>query len=107
MDGFTGSKTATSKQLPDAVTVMDRFHTVRLAGDPLDAPVGAACSKSCTDTAAGPKIRCTGPGRPCTPGTTCLPRSTPHGCRPCSPSTSTSRTKPLGRLPADYRRLPP
>jgi transposase len=37
MDGFTGFKTATTKQLPDAVAVMDPFHTVRLAGDALDA----------------------------------------------------------------------
>jgi transposase len=37
MDGFTGFKTATTKELPDAVAVMDPFHTVRLAGDALDA----------------------------------------------------------------------
>jgi transposase len=36
MDGFTGFKTATSKELPEAVAVMDPFHTVRLAGDALD-----------------------------------------------------------------------
>ena len=36
MDGFTGFKTATSEQLPDAVAVMDPFHVVRLAGDALD-----------------------------------------------------------------------
>jgi transposase len=36
MDGFTGFKTATSEELPDAVTVMDPFHVVRLAGDTLD-----------------------------------------------------------------------
>jgi transposase len=36
MDGFTGFKTATSQELPDAVAVMDPFHTVRLAGDALD-----------------------------------------------------------------------
>ena len=37
MDGFTGFKTATSQELPDAVAVMDPFHVVRLAGDALDA----------------------------------------------------------------------
>ncbi len=37
MDGFTGFKTATSEELPDAVAVMDPFHVVRLAGDALDA----------------------------------------------------------------------
>ncbi len=36
MDGFTGFKTATSEQLPDAVAVMDPFHVVALAGDALD-----------------------------------------------------------------------
>jgi len=36
MDGFTGFKSATTEELPDAVTVMDPFHVVRLAGDALD-----------------------------------------------------------------------
>jgi transposase len=36
MDGFTGFKTATTDELPDAVAVMDPFHVVRLAGDALD-----------------------------------------------------------------------
>ena len=36
MDGFTGFKTATSEELPEAVAVMDPFHVVRLAGDALD-----------------------------------------------------------------------
>lgn len=36
MDGFTGFKTATTEELPDAATVMDPFHLVRLAGDALD-----------------------------------------------------------------------
>ena len=36
MDGFTGFKTATTEELPEAVSVMDPFHVVRLAGDALD-----------------------------------------------------------------------
>ena len=36
MDGFTGSKTASAEELPDATVVMDPFHVVRLAGDALD-----------------------------------------------------------------------
>ncbi|HMS49808.1 ISL3 family transposase [Candidatus Neomicrothrix sp.] len=36
MDGFTGFKTATAEELPDAATVMDPFHVVRLAGNALD-----------------------------------------------------------------------
>ena len=36
MDGFTGFKTATTEELPEAVPVMDPFHVVRNAGDALD-----------------------------------------------------------------------
>jgi transposase len=36
MDGFSGFKTATTEELPEAVTVMDPFHVVRLAGDALN-----------------------------------------------------------------------
>lgn len=36
MDGFTGFKRAAAEELPDATTVMDPFHVVRLAGDALD-----------------------------------------------------------------------
>lgn len=36
MDGFTGFKTGTTEELPEAVAVMDPFHVVRLAGDALD-----------------------------------------------------------------------
>ncbi|AOG27549.1 ISL3 family transposase [Cutibacterium avidum] len=37
MDGFTGFKTAAAEAIPDAVTVMDPFHVVKLAADALDA----------------------------------------------------------------------
>ena len=36
MDGFAGYKTAAAEVLPDAVTVMDPFHVVALAGTKLD-----------------------------------------------------------------------
>jgi len=36
MDGFTGFKTATTEELPQATTVMDPFHVVRLGADALD-----------------------------------------------------------------------
>ncbi len=36
MDGFTGFKTVTTEELPDAVAVMDPFHVAHLAGDALD-----------------------------------------------------------------------
>jgi transposase len=36
MDGFSGYKNAATEALPDAVTVMDPFHVVALAGAKLD-----------------------------------------------------------------------
>lgn len=36
MDGFTGYKTAAAQTLPEAITVMDPFHVVALAGTALD-----------------------------------------------------------------------
>jgi transposase len=36
MDGFTGYKNAATQTVPDAVTVMDPFHVVALAGTKLD-----------------------------------------------------------------------
>ncbi len=36
MDGFSGFKTATTEELPDAVSVMDPFHVVRLAREALN-----------------------------------------------------------------------
>ena len=36
MDGFTGYKSATTEELPEATTVMDPFHVVRLGGEVLD-----------------------------------------------------------------------
>lgn len=36
MDGSTGFTTGAIEELPDAVTVMDPFHVVRLTGDPVD-----------------------------------------------------------------------
>ena len=36
MDGFAGSKTAATTVIPDAVTVMDPFHVVALAGTKRD-----------------------------------------------------------------------
>jgi transposase len=63
MDGFTGFKTATAEELPDAVTVMDPFHVVRLAGDALDTcrrrvpePAKAGRSRSdCSTAHHGPR----------------------------------------------------
>ncbi len=56
MDGFTGFKTATVEELPDAVTVMDPFHVVRLAGDALD-----RCRRRIQQTLHGHRGRATDP----------------------------------------------
>lgn len=36
MDGFSGYKTATAEELPEATAVMDPFHVVALAGEKVD-----------------------------------------------------------------------
>ena len=36
MDGFSGFKTATTEELPEAVAVMDPFHVIQLAGEAMD-----------------------------------------------------------------------
>jgi transposase len=49
VDGFTGFKTGTSEELPDAVAVMDPSHVVCLAGDALD---GKAMMQAVIDSVA-------------------------------------------------------
>jgi hypothetical protein len=95
MDGFTGFKTATAEELPDAVTVMDPFHVVRLAGDALDT-CRRRVQQSSTATAAARPTRSTGPGGPCTPALTCSPTNRPSGSPPCSRQTSTCRSRRPG-----------
>ena len=107
MDGFTGFKTATSQELPDAVAVMDPFHVVRLAGDALDRvpPPGPA-----------------GPARPSRPHERpAVPGAADPAHRPRPAHRQADRTAggavrrrgtrrgrgDLGDLPADHRRLPP
>ena len=64
MDGFTGFKTATTEELPDAIAVMDPFHVVRLAGDALDRCRRRVQQQTSTATAAAPATRSTGPPDP-------------------------------------------
>ena len=66
MDGFTGFKTAAAFSRP---------------------PAAAAAVRT---------TRSTVPGEPCTPVPTCSPTSRPPDSRPCSPSMSTSRSRPPG-----------
>src|SRR5699024_11182630 len=68
MDGFSGFKTATTEELPDAVAVLDPFHVVRLAGEALD------------DV------------RRCTPVWACSPRNSTSAWTSCSPVTRMSRS---------------
>ncbi|CCH70210.1 transposase (fragment) [Phycicoccus elongatus Lp2] len=95
MDGFTGFKTAAAEELPDAVAVMDSFHFVRLGGDALDR-CRRRVQQDCTATAAWPATRCTGPGGPCTPGTTSSPTGNESAWSCCSAPTTTSRSKRPG-----------
>ena len=81
MDGFTGFKTATTEELPDAVAVMDPFHVVRLAGDAMD-----RCRRRIQQTIHGHRgrkaIRSTAPAAPCTPAPTCSPTNSANGSGP-------------------------
>jgi hypothetical protein len=94
MDGFTGFKTATAEELPDAVAVMDPFHVVRLAGTrstvPAPGPAGLHGHRG-----RAKAIRCTPRAGPCTPAPTCSPTAR-RTARRCSPSTTTSRSKRPG-----------
>ena len=77
MDGFTGFKTATSEELPDAGPVLDPYHVVRLAGDALDR-CKRRSGKTCTATAASRTTPSTARGGPCTPASTCSPTGKPN-----------------------------
>ena len=79
MDGFTGFKTATSEELPEAVAVMDPFQVVRLAGEALDTCRPRGLLDTCAGTAAARPIPSTLRGRPCRPGKTCSPTSKETG----------------------------
>ena len=106
MDGFTGFKTATSEELPDAVAVMDPFHVVRLAGEALD-----RCRRRVQQDMHGHRGRKDDPlyrpGGPCTPAPTCSPTSSGNGS---TALFADRRARPgrgdLGHLPAHDRRLP-
>ena len=96
MDGFTGFKTATTEELPDAVAVMDPFHVVRLAGDALD-----RCRRRVQQDIHGHRGRTGDPlyaaRRTLHTGADLLTdKQTPAARRPCSPTTSTSRSRRPG-----------
>jgi transposase len=78
MDGFTGFKTATAEELPDATAVMDPSMSSASPGTRWTG-VAVESNRTSTAIAAAPTTRCTGLGGPCTPVTTCSPSSRPRG----------------------------
>ncbi len=95
MDGFTGFKTATAEELPDAVTVMDPFHVVRLAGDALD-ECRRRVQRDAFGGGAGKTTHFTRPAAPSTPAQACSPRSSRRGWKRCSRTSSTPRSRRPG-----------
>ena len=95
MDGFTGFKTAAAEELPDAVAVMDPFHVVRLAGDALD-----QCRRRVQQATRGHRGRKRRPAlrarRTLHTGADLLTDKQTARLEPCSPSTSTSRSRRPG-----------
>jgi transposase len=95
MDGFTGFKTATAEELPDATAVMDPFHVVRLAGDALD-----RCRRRVQLAIHGHRGMKNDPlysaRRPCTQVPGCSPTSRPLGSPRCSPTTRMSKSRRPG-----------
>jgi Transposase len=94
MDGFTGFKTATTEELPDAVPVMDPFHVVRLARPSTSA--ADESSRPAAVTVAARATRSTAPAAPCTPVPTCSPTNSNSGWRRCSSATRTCGSKRPG-----------
>ena len=88
MDEFAGFKTATAEELPDAATVMDPFHVVRLAGDALD-----LCRRRVQQHLHGHRGR-KGPADATVGLATSWPTSTGpvHPTEPPRPSTADSNT---------------
>ena len=106
MDGFTGFKTATAEELPDAVAVMDPFHVVRLAGDALD-----RCRRRVQQTIHGHRGRKNDPlyraRRTLHTGADLLTdKQTDRLDSPVRRRRARRGRGHLGHLPADDRRLP-
>ena len=95
MDGFTGYKTATTEELPDAVAVMDPFHVVRLAGEALD-----RCRRRVQQDIHGHRGRKGDPlyaaRRTLHTGADLLTDKQPNASKTSSPSRNTSRSRRPG-----------
>jgi transposase len=96
MDGFTGYKTATATELPEATAVMDPFHVIRLAGDALDGG-----RRRVQQALHGHRGRRGDPlytrDAPSTPAPTCSPTANGAASTTSSPPTTTPRWKSPGR----------
>jgi transposase len=75
MDGFAGYKTAATQAIPDAVTMMDPFHVVALAGFKLDLIRQRINSRPWAG-ADTPATRSTGSGASPEPACSCSPCAT-------------------------------
>jgi len=95
MDGFTGFKTATSEELPDAVAVMTRSTSCARPAM-LWTSAAAASSRPPAGTAAARATRSLPRGAPSTPAPRCSPKSSKPVSKPCSRSRSTSRSRRPG-----------
>lgn len=95
LDGFTGFTTATAEEIPTAVTVMDPFHVVRLAGDALD-----TCRGRVQRDRFGRRGRKHAPlykaRRTLHTGAALLTENSRPAWRHCSPTTGTSRSRRPG-----------
>ena len=79
MDGFAGYKTAATEVIPDAVTVMDPFHVVALAGAKLDLIRQRIQQQTLVTGAATPATRFMGSGASPAPACSCSPRASTRG----------------------------
>ena len=103
MDGFAGYKTAATEVIPEAVTVMDPFHVVALAGAKLDLSANASSSRPLVD-AATPVTRSTGPPHPADP----TPAADQPPVHPADRGIRRRRTpRGRGRLAIYQRSSPP
>ena len=96
MDGFTGVKTATTEELPDAVTVTDPFPVARLAGDAPDRRRRRIQQITHGHPGRTDDPPSTGSGGPCTPAPACSPASRRTACPHCSRPMSTPRPRRPG-----------
>ncbi len=95
MDGFTGFKTASEAELPDAVEVLDPVHVVKLAGDTLDT-CRQRVQQGPLATEVAPATRSTAPGARCARASSTSPTANATGSTVSSRSSSTPGSRRPG-----------